>query len=110
MFRKVAIALVAASVFTAPVLAQEVAPGTAKAPATTAVAPATKDVKADKAPTKHHRVVCHHRHGTKVVKHFNHGKYAHHIKRSKTATKQVSGKPVVAKQVSTKPVAKSGVN
>jgi hypothetical protein len=98
MFRKVAIALVAASVLTAPVLAQNVAPGAGKASqATTAPAPT---VKADKATTKHRMVVRHHRHGTKMVKHTKHGKYAHHMKHGKPA----------AKQVSVKPAAKSGVN
>ena len=111
MFRKVAIALVAASVLTAPVLAQGVAPGAGKvSQPTPAPAPTAKTVKADKAATKHHMVARHHRHGTKMVKHAKQGKYAHHMKSSKTAAKQVSGKPVAAKHVSTKPAAKAGVN
>jgi len=120
MFRKVAIALVAASVFTAPVLAQE----TGKAPpATTAVAPATKDVKGDKTPAKHHMGVRHHRHSAKAVKHVEHGKYAHHTKRAKVhqAVEKAPGKPVATKPVATtngaapapasaKPATKSGTN
>ena len=112
MFRKVAIALLAASVLTAPVLAQNAAPGTGKAPQTTAgTAPANavKTVKADTAITKHRKLVRHH-HGAKMVKHVKHVKYAHHMKRGTTAPKQVSGKPVPADQVSAKPAARSGVN
>ena len=109
MFRKVAIALVAASVLTAPVLAQNVAPGAGKASQTT-TAPAPT-VKADKATTKHRMVTRHHHHhGVKTADHAKHGKYAHHTKRGKTAAKQVSGKPVAAKHVSAKPAARSGVN
>jgi hypothetical protein len=107
MFRKVAIALVAASVLTAPVLAQNVAPGAGKASQTT-TAPAPT-VKADKATTKH-RMVTRHHHGVKTAEHAKHGKHAHHMKREKTAAKQVSGKPVAAKHVSAKPAARSGVN
>src|SRR5215468_9072446 len=108
MFRKVAIALVAASVLTAPALAQNVQADTGKAPQTT-TAPAPI-VKADKAITKHRTVTRHHRHGVKVVKHAKYGKYAHHMKHGRTAAKQVSGKAVPVKQVSTKPAPKSGVN
>jgi len=108
MFRKVAIALVAASVLTAPVLAQGVAPGAGKVSQTTpAPAPAVKTVKADKTATKHRTVGSHSGHGTKMVKHTKYGKYAHHMKRGKTAAKQVSGKPVAVKHASTKPAAKS---
>ena len=113
MFRKLAIALLAASVLTAPVLAQNVAPGAGKASqTTTAPAPAVKTVKADKAVAKHRMVTRHHHHGFKTVKHAKHGKYVHHMhmKRGKTAAKQVSGKPVAAKHVSVKPAARSGVN
>jgi len=110
MFRKLAIALLAASVLTAPVLAQNVAPGAGKASqTTTAPPPAVKTVKADKAVAKHRMVTRHHR-GFKMVKHAKHGKYAHHMKRGKTAAKQVSGKPVAVKHVSAKPAARSGVN
>jgi hypothetical protein len=112
MFRKVAIALVAASVLAAPVLANA-APGSGKAPQSTigtAPASAVKTVKADKAIVKHRFVVRHHRHGTKLAKHVTHVKYAHHMKHGKTATKQASGKPVAVKQVSAKPATRSGVN
>jgi hypothetical protein len=94
MFRKMAIALVAASVFAAPVLAQGTLSGAAspsKSPESTPVAPsgetadkaanpekaeksaattekATKATKATKTVTRHHRVVSHHRRGTKTAK------------------------------------------
>ena len=113
MFRKIAIALVAASVLTAPVLAQNTAPGTGNISPTAPAAAATVNaVKADKAITKHRMVVRHHRHhqDVKMVKHANHGKYVHHMKRGKTAAKHVSGKHVLAKHVSAKPVVRSGVN
>ena len=109
MFRKIAIALVAATALTAPALAQNVTPDTGKASPQTTTAPASA-VKAHKTPTKHHMVVRHHRHGVKMVKHANHGKYARHMKHGKTPPKQVSAKPVAGKQVSAKPVAKSGAN
>ena len=124
MFRNIAAALVAASVIAAPVLAQEPVSGAGKgapavpAPAATvkdskiAPAPATtvKTVKADKAVTKHRKVAHHHRYGTKMVKHVNHGKYTHHTKHGGTTAKQVSNKPDPLNQVSTKPATKSGVN
>jgi hypothetical protein len=126
MFRKVAIALVAATALTAPVLAQGVAPATGKASQTTAApAPTVKAI------TKH-RTVARHHHGVKVVKHTKHGKYAHHMKRAKVhqavaktpvkpdATKPAATKPVAttngaatapaSTQVTTKPAAKSGAN
>jgi len=124
MFRKVAIALVAATVLAAPVLAQDVAPATGKASQTT-TAPAPT-VKADKAITKH-RTVARHHHGVKMVKHTNHVKYARHMKRAKvhqavvkTPAKPVATKPVpttngaatapASAKVTTKPATKSGVN
>lgn len=124
MFRKVAIALVAATVLTAPVLAQNVAPATGKASQTTTTPAPT--VKADKAITKH-RTVDRHHHSVKMVKHVKHGKYAHHMKRAKvhqavvkTPAKPVATKPVAttngaaaapaSTQVTTKPAAKSGTN
>jgi hypothetical protein len=111
MFRKVALALVAASVLTVPVLAQDATPGAGKvSPTAPASAPPVKAVKADKVVTKHHMVNRHHRDGTKVVKHPKHGTHAYHMKHGRTATKQVSGKPIPVNQVSTKPAAKSGVN
>ena len=102
MFRKIAIALVAASVLTAPVLAQNTAPGTGNISPTAPAAAATVNaVKADKAITKHRTVLRHHRHGAKMVKHARHGKYAHHMKH---------GKPLAAKHVSAKTTTRSGVN
>ncbi len=118
MFRKVAIALVAATVLTAPVLAQDVAPATGKvSQPTTAPAPT---VKTDKAIAKHRMVVRHH--GTKMVKHTNHEKYARHMKRAKVhqAVVKAPTKPVAttngaatapaSAKVTTKPAAKSGTN
>ncbi|HWN51241.1 MAG TPA: hypothetical protein VNO18_15730 [Xanthobacteraceae bacterium] len=104
MFRKVAIALVAATVFAAPVLAQDVAPATGKSSQTT-TAPAPT-VKADKAITKH-RTVARHHHGVKMVKHTNHVKYARHMKQAKVhpAVVKAPAKPVATKPVATKPVA-----
>src|ERR1700731_225878 len=102
MFRKVAIALVAATVLTAPVLAQDVAPATGKASQTTTAPAATvKTVKADKAIAKHRMVVRHH--GTKMVKHTNHEKYARHMKRAKVhqAVVKTPAKPVATKPVPT---------
>src|SRR3984893_10777665 len=123
MFRKVAIALVAATVLTAPVLAQDVAPATGKASQTTTAPAAT--VKTDKAIAKHRIVVRHH--GTKMVKHTNHEKYARHMKRAKVhqAVVKTPAKPVATQpdattngaatapasaKVTTKPAAKSGTN
>jgi hypothetical protein len=88
MFRKMAIALVAASVFTAPVLAQNDTltggSGTKSSQVTTppagdsAAEKAGKPEKAEKSAeaveksmkkvTRHHRVARHHRHGTKAAK------------------------------------------
>lgn len=85
MFRKMAIALVAASVFTAPVLAQNnplAGGGTTSTPSTDTTEKAkqpekteksaeatTKSQKAAKAATRHHRTAArHHRHGTKAAK------------------------------------------
>jgi hypothetical protein len=87
MFRKMAIALVAASVFTAPVLAQNDTltggSGTKSSqvtspPAGESAEKAEKPEKAEKSTeaveksvkkvTRHHRVARHHRHGTKAAK------------------------------------------
>jgi hypothetical protein len=114
MFRKVAIALLAASVLTAPALAEIAAP--AKAPqSTTGAAPANgavKTVKADKAATKRHVVARHHRHGTKMAmhKHVKHVKVAHHGKRGKVAGagKTAGAKHAAAKPAATKPAATNG--
>jgi hypothetical protein len=94
MFRKVAIALVAASLFAAPVMAQ----GTAK-PAT-APTSTVKTVKANKTTVKVHKHVRAH-HTTRMAKHntLNGVKHARHFNAGKghkvagTANKVVSAKP-----------------
>jgi hypothetical protein len=86
MFRKMAIALVAASVFTAPVLAQNppLSGGGTTSPSNETQEKANKPEKTEKsvesvektektkktakAVTKHHRMARHHRHGTKAAK------------------------------------------
>ncbi len=99
MFRKVAIALIAASMLTAPVMAQA---ATAK-PATTSAA-TVKTVKADKTALKHRKHVRRHtgthmakhmdkrmhKNGVKHVRHFN---KANGHKVAGTANKVVSAKP-----------------
>jgi hypothetical protein len=110
MFRKVAIALLAASVLAAPALAEIAAPakaprtttGTAPANSANAGAPAVKTVKADKAPTKHRKVAGHHHHGTKVAMHkyVKHVKVAHHGNGGKIAG---AGKTAVVKHTAAKP-------
>jgi hypothetical protein len=112
MFRTFAIALLAASVLTAPVLAQNAtapAPASAdkSAPATPAAAKAVKTVKADRAVAKHVRHA-RHAHGTRMAKHVKHMKYAHHMKRHNVST--TTGAAAPAKQADTKPAAKSGAN
>jgi hypothetical protein len=81
MFRKMAIALVAASVFTAPVLAQNTLSGGAT-PSTPSPSTDTMDKakpekteksaesveKTEKKVTKHHKIARHHRHGAKAAK------------------------------------------
>lgn len=114
MFRKIAIALVAASALTAPGLAKNAPLGngtgsqTAQAPVANTVTP-DKAAKADKA-VKKHRVVRHHHHGPKMAKHFKHIKYARSATHGKTAAKLTSGAQASAKHVSSKPAAKSGVD
>jgi hypothetical protein len=81
MFRTMAIALVAASVFTAPVLAQNpplsggstTSPSSettekANKPETTTGKAAESTEKVEKKVIRHHRTVRHHRHGTKAAK------------------------------------------
>jgi nicotinamidase-related amidase len=109
MFRTFAIALLAASVLTAPVLAQNAtapAPGSADKSAPAAPA-AVKTVKADRAVVKHVRHA-RHGHGTRMAKHVKHMKYAHHMKRHNVST--TTGAAAPAKQADTKPAAKSGAN
>jgi len=132
MFRKIAIALVATSFLAAPVLAQGTAPGDSKVspttPPTTSIAP--KSEKATTKVTKHHMVIRHHRHGTKVakvtkvhgpktVKYAKYGKYTHPMKHGRTSSKlmssaHASAKPLSSKtsikRSSSKPAAKQGVD
>jgi len=79
MFRKMAIALVAASVFTAPVLAQNppLSGGTTTTPSGETMEKAKPEKtekaaesakKAEKVVTKHRRIARHPRHGTKAAK------------------------------------------
>jgi hypothetical protein len=80
MFRKMAIALVAASVFTAPVLAQNppLSGGSTTSPSSETTEKANKPEtsgkaaesteKVEKKVIRHHRTVRHHRHGTKAAK------------------------------------------
>jgi hypothetical protein len=112
MFRKMAIALVAASVFTAPVLAQNppLSGGTtspsgettekAKQPEKTEKA-AESTEKVEKKVMQHHRIARHHRHGTKAAKVGKHpsaktAKYAkievRRTKHGRTTSKHVYGK------------------
>ncbi len=95
MFRKIAIALVAASVITAPALAQSTSDS--KLSPSVPAASDTDSVKSEKTITKHH-VVRHHRHGTKMAKYGKYGKargkyakYARHMRHGGTASKQISG-------------------
>jgi hypothetical protein len=97
MFRKVAIALIAASMLTAPVMAQVPASTTKPAAATSS---AVKSVKADKTTLKHRRHArAHHgnrmaqhkrMNGTKHARHFNGGK-GHKV--AGATGKVVSAKP-----------------
>jgi hypothetical protein len=102
MFRKVAIALVAASMLTAPVMAK--APATSTKPATASTSSATvktvKTVKADKTVFKHHKHARVHRNiWLSRHKHRDGVKYAHHFNAGKghkaagTSGKVVSAKP-----------------
>jgi hypothetical protein len=95
MFRTVAIALFAASMLTAPMMAQAAAPTTKPAAATT-----VKTVKADKTALKHRNHARHHnsthmakhmhKNGVKHVRHFNKGN-GHKL--AGTANKVVAAKP-----------------
>jgi len=79
MLRKFAVALVAASVFTVPAVAQTPAPNAPKASVSQSVAAPTSTtvVKADQAPIKHARHV-RHLHGALLAKHVTRAAYAHH--------------------------------
>jgi hypothetical protein len=114
MFRKIAIALVAASVLTAPVLAQGTTPGDSKVSPTTPAPTASTPEKSEKAVTKvtKHRVVArHHRHGTKMAKYAkSHGtKMVKYAKGARASAKPISSKPGT-KPSSSKPAAKSSLH
>jgi hypothetical protein len=111
MFRKVAIALLAASMLAAPVMAQTATP-TAK-PATTS-STAVKTVKADTAAVKHkkharahHGIRVSHKHmkGAKHARHFNANGSKHVRHFNKGNAHKVAGTP--GKVVSTKPATRS---
>jgi hypothetical protein len=80
MLKKLAIALVAASVFAAPVLARTVPTGTAAKPAVSTIAKTTVPAKSVKHIKKS-------RHTGKQVRNFRHGKVAHFNGKGRTATK-----------------------
>jgi hypothetical protein len=103
MFRKIAIALVAASVFTAPVLAQTTSIDSKVSPSAPA---AGETVKTNKTITKHRVALRHHRHHAKVVKYAKYGKYTRHMKHGGTVSKQISGARASVKPVSPKLKAK----
>jgi hypothetical protein len=117
MFRKVALALIAASMLTAPVMAKAPAPTTKPATAATSSA-AVKTVKADKAALKHRKharrhngtpMAKHmHQHGTHMAKHMhkNAVKHARHF--NKGNGHKVAG--TANKVVSAKPATRSGTN
>jgi hypothetical protein len=106
MFRKVAIALVAASMFTAPVMAK--APAATTKPATastsTAAVKTVKAVKADNTSLKHRKHArAHHGNRMSQHKHINGVKQARHFNKSKGH--RVAG--TSGKVVSTKPATRS---
>jgi len=106
MFRKVAIALIAASMLTAPVMAQ--APAAATKPAAAATSSTTvKTVKACKTTLKYHKHARSHR-GIRVAKHkhMNGVKHARHFNAGKGH--KVAG--TANKVVSAKPATRSGAN
>jgi hypothetical protein len=119
MFRKIAIALVAASVLGAPVLAQQTTTGgenklSPSPSAPTATVPETSEKTVTK-PTRH-RMVSRHHHHAKMAKYAKHGpkygKYTRHMGRaampSKRAYGAVSGKAIsrpAARSLKAKPSA-----
>ena len=114
MFRKIAIALVAASVLSAPTLAQSIAPGDSKVSPTTSAPTASTPEKSEKAVTKvtKHRVVArHHRHGTKMAKYTkSHGtKMVKYAKGARASAKPISSKRGTKPSLS-KPAAKSSLD
>ena len=125
MFRKIAIALVAASFLSAPTLAQSTAPGDSKVSPTTPAPTASTPEKSEKAVTKvtkHPVVARHHRHGTKMAKYTkshgtkmvkharSHGtKMVKYAKGARASAKPISSKPGT-KPSSSKPAAKSSLH
>jgi len=120
MFRKIAIALVAASALTVPVLAQQTNPsGDTKLSPTTPPPAVSSTEKSDKLTTtkpttKHHMVSRHHHHGAKMAKSAKYhgskmakyGKSGRHIGRTpKHAYGAASKKPI-----SSKPAVKPSVD
>jgi hypothetical protein len=106
MFRKVAIALVAATMLTAPVMAQAPAPTTKPATAATTGA-AVKTVKADKMALKHRKHARRHN-GTHMAKHMHENGVKHVRHFNKGNGHKVAG--TANKVVSTKPATRSGTN
>lgn len=114
MFRKIAIALVAASVLSAPVLAQQtttpsdnkLSPSTGNTSSVTVPESTEKTVTK---PTKHRTVSRHHRHA-KMAKYGKHGakygKYTRHMGRAAMPSKRTYG-AVSGKAISSKPGARS---
>jgi hypothetical protein len=113
MFRKIAVALVAASVFTVPVLAQNnpLAGGSPSSNEEKANKPekaekptesTEKTEKTEKTVTRHHHVARHHHHGTKAAKYGKahsatamSGKYAKPSNMAKAETRRIGhGKPL----------------
>lgn len=113
MFRKIAIALVAASVLGAPVLAQQPTTGgesklSPSTSAPTATVPEATEKSVTK-PVKHRMVSRHYRHG-KMAKYAKHGpkygKYTRHTKSAMKHAKHAYG-AVSGKAISAKPAARS---
>jgi len=104
MFRKIAIALVAASVLGAPVLAQQTTPGgesklSPSTSAPTATVPETSEKTVTK--TTKHRMVSRHHHHAKMAKYAKHGpkygKYTRHMGHAAMPSKRTFGKAISAK-------------
>jgi hypothetical protein len=120
MFRKIAIALVAASALAAPVLAQQTSPsGETKLSPSTPSPTVSSTEKSDKLtatkPTTKHRMVSrHHHHVTKMVKSTKYqgskkyGKYGKSTRHLGRTHKHAYG-AVSAKAISSKPAAKSSL-
>jgi hypothetical protein len=106
MFRKVAIALIAASMLTAPVIAQAATPTTKPTAGATSAA-VVKTIKADKTALKHRKHVRRHN-GTHMAKHMHKNGVKHVRHRNKGNGHKVAG--TANKVVSAKPATWSGNN